>query len=50
MKKNIEAMLILIVLLSIIPIIIEVIKARREKKKIAEVVADDATEIIERIT
>ena len=49
-EKNIEAMLILIVLLSVVPIIIEVIKARREKKKLAEAGADAATEIIERIT
>ena len=49
-KNNIEPMLILIVLISVIPIIIEVIKAKREKKKITEVVADDATEVIERIT
>ncbi|WP_459713731.1 VTT domain-containing protein [Actinophytocola sp. KF-1] len=49
-EKNIEAMLVLIVLLSVIPIIIEVLKARREKKKLAEAGADAATEIIERIT
>ena len=49
-EKNIEAMLILIVLLSVVPIIVEVIKARREKKKLTEAGADAATEIIERIT
>ena len=31
-RNNIEAMLILVVLVSIVPILIEVIKARREKK------------------
>ncbi|MFI7677022.1 DedA family protein [Actinophytocola sp. NPDC049390] len=49
-EKNIEAMLILIVLLSVVPIIIEVVKARREKKKLAQAGPDAATEIIERIT
>ncbi len=49
-EQNIEAMLILIVLLSVVPIIIEIIKARREKKKLPEASADAATEIIERIT
>jgi len=48
-EKNIEGMLVLIVLLSIVPIIIEVVKARREKKNVAQVAADDATEIIDRI-
>jgi membrane-associated protein len=48
-EKNIEAMLVVIVLLSVVPIIIEVIKARREKKKLPEASADAATEIIERI-
>jgi membrane-associated protein len=48
-EKNIEAMLVLIVLISVIPIVIEVIKARREKKKLTEAGADAATEIIERI-
>jgi membrane-associated protein len=46
-EKNIEAMLILIVLISFIPIIIEVIKARREKKRVVE--ADDATQVIDRL-
>ncbi len=49
-EKNIEAMLVLIVLISVIPIIIEVVKARREKKKLAQAGPDAATEIIERIT
>ncbi len=49
-EKNIEAMLILIVLISVIPIIVEVVKARREKKKLSQAGADAATEIIERIT
>jgi membrane-associated protein len=48
-EKNIEGMLVLIVLLSVIPIIIEILKARREKKKLTEASADAATEIIERI-
>jgi membrane-associated protein len=47
-EKNIDAMLVLIVLLSIIPIIIEVMKARREKKRSAAA-GDAPTEIIERI-
>ena len=46
--ENIEAMLILIVLLSIVPIVIEVIKARREKKRLAvaggEIPAETAAE------
>lgn len=46
-KKNIEVMLILIVLISFIPIIIEVIKARREKKRGST--ADDATQVIDRL-
>ncbi|MFC4858914.1 DedA family protein [Actinophytocola glycyrrhizae] len=48
-EQNIEGMLILIVLLSIVPIIVELIKARREKKNLPEASADAATEIIERI-
>jgi membrane-associated protein len=44
-EENIEAMLILIVLLSIIPIIIEVVRARREKKKLAENAAEQTAEI-----
>jgi membrane-associated protein len=49
-KDNIEPMLLLIVLISVIPIIIEVIKARREKKHVTQQVADDATEVIDRVT
>jgi membrane-associated protein len=48
-EKNIDVMAILIVLISLIPIVIEVVKARREKKKLATQVADDATQVIERI-
>lgn len=49
-EKNIEGMLVVIVLVSIIPIIIEVIRARREKKHLATEIADDSTQIIERVT
>lgn len=48
-EKNIEAMLVLIVLLSVVPIIIEVIKARREKKRAPKGNPDAPTEIIQRI-
>jgi len=44
-EKNIDLMAILIVLISIIPIIVEVIKARREKKRLAE----SAAEITEKL-
>lgn len=44
-KKNIDAVAILIVLISIIPIALEVIKARREKKKLATAAAEETTEI-----
>jgi membrane-associated protein len=47
-EKNIEVMLVLVVLLSIIPIIIEVVKARREKKR-AATRANDDTQVIERL-
>jgi membrane-associated protein len=47
-EKNIEAMLVLVVLISIIPIIIEVVKARREKKQ-ANKLANDETQVIERL-
>jgi membrane-associated protein len=40
-KNNIEAMLILVVALSLVPIAIEVIKARREKKLGAQGLAED---------
>jgi membrane-associated protein len=50
-EKNIDVMAILIVLISVIPIVIEIVKARREKKHAAATASDDdpKTEIIERI-
>jgi membrane-associated protein len=49
-EKNIDVMAILIVLISVIPIVIEVVKARRQKKQTASTYDDDPkTEIIERI-
>jgi membrane-associated protein len=48
-RDNIEAMAILIVLLSIIPIILEVIKARREKKRLAEAALDEAAEATDKL-
>ncbi|MBW4715629.1 DedA family protein [Saccharothrix obliqua] len=48
-RDNIEMMLILIVLISVIPIIIEVVKARREKKSLPRQEADDITQQIRRI-
>jgi membrane-associated protein len=48
-KKNIDVVAIIIVLISIIPIVIEVAKARREKKRAAATGGDAQTEIIERI-
>jgi membrane-associated protein len=48
-EKNIDAMAIVIVLISIIPIIVEFVRARREKKKLTQEIADDATEIMQRI-
>ncbi|MFT7835118.1 VTT domain-containing protein [Saccharothrix sp. BKS2] len=48
-RENIEMMLILIVLLSVVPIIIEVIKARREKKSLLAQEAQDITQVIERV-
>jgi membrane-associated protein len=48
-EKNIDSIMILIVLISIIPIIVEVIRARREKKKLTQEIADDATQIIEKL-
>ena len=47
--ENIEAMLILIVLISIVPIIIEVIKARREKKRVSQVAVEEAAEVTDRL-
>jgi membrane-associated protein len=48
-RKNIELMLILIVLVSLIPIIIEVIKARREKKSLAVQETSEVTQRMDRI-
>jgi membrane-associated protein len=48
-EKNIDVMAILIVLISVIPIAIEVVKARREKKRAAPTDDEPKTEIIERI-
>jgi membrane-associated protein len=48
-KENLDAMLVLIVLISVVPIVVEIVKARREKKKLMTQVSEDATEIIERI-
>lgn len=47
-EKNIDVMAVLIVLISIIPIIIEVVKARREKKHATQL-ANDETQVIERL-
>jgi membrane-associated protein len=46
-RNNIEPIAILIVLISIIPIVIEMLKARREKKR-AAAAADEPTQIIDR--
>jgi membrane-associated protein len=46
-RANIEGIAILIVLLSLIPIAIEMIKARREKKRVAQVAVDEAAEATE---
>jgi membrane-associated protein len=43
-KENIELMLILVVLVSLLPIIVEVVKARREKKLGGQGHADDAVD------
>ncbi|MEV0676795.1 VTT domain-containing protein [Actinosynnema sp. NPDC050436] len=48
-RSNIEMMLILIVLISVVPIVIEVIKARREKKALLAQEADDITQQFKRI-
>ena len=48
-RKNIEMMLILIVLISVVPIIIEFIKARREKKSLVEQEVSDITQVIPRV-
>jgi membrane-associated protein len=48
-EKNIDLMAILIVLISIIPIVLEVLKARREKKALAESAAEKTAEITEKL-
>ncbi|MET0134236.1 MAG: VTT domain-containing protein [Kibdelosporangium sp.] len=47
-RDNIELMIILIVLLSVVPIIIEVLKARRERRN-EESMGAEATQIIQKI-
>jgi membrane-associated protein len=47
-EKNIEGILVLVVLLSVIPIVIEVVKARREKKRAGAADAEE-TQVIPRI-
>jgi membrane-associated protein len=47
--NNIELMLILIVLISFIPIVIEVVKARREKKRVTQVAPDEAADATDRL-
>ncbi|NUT92418.1 MAG: DedA family protein, partial [Saccharothrix sp.] len=47
-RNNLEMILILIVFLSLIPIIIEIIKARREKKSLPAQEADDITQQFDR--
>ncbi|CAL9666166.1 putative membrane protein [Actinosynnema sp. ALI-1.44] len=47
-RNNLEMILLLIVFLSIVPIIIEVIKARREKKALLTQEADDITQQFDR--
>jgi membrane-associated protein len=46
-RKNLELTLIAIVLLSVVPIIFEVIKARKEKKALAQTEADDITQVMQ---
>jgi membrane-associated protein len=48
-RANIEAMAILIVVLSLLPIIVEVIKARREKKRLAAAAVEEAAEITDKL-
>lgn len=48
-RKNLEMMLILIVLISVVPIIIEVIKARRERKSLLAQEAAEITQTMDRI-
>ncbi|TDV50690.1 DedA family protein [Actinophytocola oryzae] len=46
-EKNIDAMLVVIVLISVIPIVIEIVKARREKKQTNRLANED-TQVIPR--
>ncbi|SFR18250.1 membrane-associated protein [Lentzea waywayandensis] len=46
-KNNLEITLLAIVFLSIVPIIIEVIKARKEKKSLLQEEADDITQVMQ---
>jgi membrane-associated protein len=48
-RTNIEAMAILIVLVSIVPIVIEMIKARREKKRLTEAAIEEAAEATDKL-
>ena len=48
-RDNLEMMLILIVLISVVPIVIEVVKARREKKSLLAQEAADITQVIDRV-
>jgi membrane-associated protein len=44
-RQNLEMMLILIVAISLVPVIIEVIKAKREKKSVVDQEASDITQV-----
>jgi membrane-associated protein len=46
-RENLEMMLILIVLISVIPIVIEILRARREKKSLPAQEAADITQVID---
>jgi membrane-associated protein len=48
-RANIEAMAILIVVISVVPIGIEMIKARREKKRLAQAALDEAAEATDKL-
>lgn len=48
-RTNIEAMAILIVLVSVVPIAIEMLKARREKKRLAEAALEEAAEATDKL-
>jgi membrane-associated protein len=47
-EKNIDAMFILIVLISVIPIVVEIMRARRDKKRTNRLSNED-TQVIERL-